>query len=255
MKAPSDSTVSMRPIHVTGHAVWAPGFRDAQSFFAREEDASVVEPPLAFVNSRLQRAISLMCRMAVQVVGDAIEAAGIAPDQCATVFGSSHGEMQIAVDQMVMMQEGEGRLSPARFKNSVHNTAAGLFSIASGNRGFTTAVAGGAHTFPLALLEGAALIASGEQTHAVVAIADEPLPEPLSQFGERRAIAAAVVLSSASAGSRGQITLPARSTARPESIFDYGDHPVASALRLLFALNEGQRGAIALTDEWGLVIS
>lgn len=243
-------------VHVIAHAVWAPGYPDAQSFFAREEDVSLVEPPLAFVNSRLQRAISLMCRMAVQVVGDAIDAAGIAPSECATVFGSSHGEMQIAVDQMVMMQEGEGRLSPARFKNSVHNTAAGLFSIAAGNRGFTTAIAAGADTFPLSLLEGAALVASGEESHAVVAIADEPLPDPVSQFGEQRALAVAVVLSSDPSGSRGRITLPARSTeADLEAIFDYGDHPAASALRLLVALDRGHRGPVALTREWGVVIS
>ena len=62
----------------------------------------------------------------------------------ALVFGSCHGEMEIAVAQMEMFQEDKGLLSPARFKNSVHNTGAGMFSIAMinkrGGAGKTTAM-------------------------------------------------------------------------------------------------------------------
>lgn len=234
----------MTPVHIVGHAIWAPGHASADAYFAGVRDSDVVEPPIAFVHSRMQRAISLMCRMAVQVVHDATAHAELDISEVATVFGSSHGEMQIAIDQMVMMQDGEGRLSPARFKNSVHNTAAGLFSIAAKNRGFTTAIAAGDHTFSLALLEGACLVASGEAQHAVVCTSDEALPEPLDRCAKVEALAAAVVLSAESHGPRLGIPHIA-----PDE--DASEHPAMGAVHLIKAARESSSGLVRLSHGAG----
>ncbi|MEM7608922.1 MAG: beta-ketoacyl synthase chain length factor, partial [Myxococcota bacterium] len=122
-------------VRLRGHAFWAPGFDSLEQFVAGEADESVKKPPLSFVPSRMRRATSLATRMAVECAHRAVHAAGFDLAHTATVFGSQHGEIQIAVDQMVMMEDGEGQISPARFKNSVHNTAAGLFSITAENKG------------------------------------------------------------------------------------------------------------------------
>ena len=97
-----------------------------------------------------------------------------------TVFGSAYGEILIAFEQLDMI-EREGVPSPARFKNSVHNTASGHVSIATGNTGFTTALAAGPATFAMCLLEAWVWL----ETHGgsvIVSVADEPLPDHLAKW-------------------------------------------------------------------------
>jgi len=52
-------------------------------------------------------------------------------------------------------------LSPTLFSLSVHNSVAGLFSIARGDRGAATAMAAGLDSLGLSILEGANMIAGG----------------------------------------------------------------------------------------------
>ena len=167
----------MERANIDGLALWSPGIPSASAYLAGVIDEAVEKPPVDIIQSRMKRATSLMCRGAVEVVTHAARDAGWPLDSFATVFGSAHGEIRIAAEQMVMMQEASGVVSPARFKNSVHNTAAGLFSIGAKNRGFTTAVAAGNHTFPMALFEAWALLATGEADKVVVSISEEPPTE------------------------------------------------------------------------------
>lgn len=241
-------------VHVRGSAFWAPGFPSLDAFIAGEKDDALVRPSIPFVDSRMKRATSLMTRMAVHCAASAIESSGLPMDACATLFGSEHGEIQIAVDQMEMMQDGEGQISPARFKNSVHNTAAGLFSITAGNRGFTTALAAGADTFPLSLLEAMALLLTGDAKHAIVIIADEPLPPPITHASSHEAMAIALSLSTEGPGPT--ISFPrAESGPAPEVPPAFSAHCGAAALRLLMALREGTGGTIRLNTSWEVELS
>lgn len=245
-------------VHVRGHAFWAPGYSSLDAFEAGEIDESLKRPAIAFVESRMKRATSLMTRMSVHCVASAIESSDLPLDGCATVFGSEHGEIQIAVDQMVMMQDGEGRISPARFKNSVHNTAAGLFSIAANNKGFTTALAAGADTFPLSLLEAMALLKAGDAKHAVVVVADEPLPEPIEDASSHAAMAIALALSTEGPGPA--LSLPMLSSAKtgasPSQVPEpFAEHCGAAAYRLLMALRGGERGKVLLNPTWEVELS
>lgn len=246
-------------VHIRGHAFWAPGYPSLDAFVAGNKDEELKRPAIEFVDSRMKRATSLMTRMSVHCVASAIESSGLPLDGCATLFGSEHGEIQIAVDQMVMMQDGEGRISPARFKNSVHNTAAGLFSIAAKNKGFTTALAAGADTFPLSLLEGMALLKAGDAKHAIIVVADEPLPEPIAHASSHTAMAIALALSTEGPGPK--ISLPALSSAKtkeepqtqvPEP---FAEHCGAAAYRLLIALRESARGTVRLNPSWEIELS
>ena len=45
------------------------------------------------------------------------------------LFASAFGEMQTTVDLLDMLNHGDGAVSPARFRASVHNAASGAFSI------------------------------------------------------------------------------------------------------------------------------
>jgi hypothetical protein len=68
------------------------------------------------------------------------------------VFASQHGELGYTVPLLRALAAGEP-LSPNTFSLSVHNGAAGLFSIVRGDRSEATALAAGEETLGQALVE------------------------------------------------------------------------------------------------------
>ena len=174
-----------------------PGVPDLEARRSGRVDPDVCQPACELVPSRQARGTSLLTRMSVEVATQAVRESGVDASRPAIVFGSHHGEVQIAVDQMQMMREHDGLLSPARFKNSVHNTGAGLFSLATDNRGFATAIAAGFDTVAMTVLEACLLLAVGEAETAVVALAEEPVPAPFHRFAPHGAMAVGLLLSSA----------------------------------------------------------
>lgn len=244
-------------MHIEGRGLWAPGFAGPDAWLRDEPDESARKPPVDIVASRMKRATSVVTRAAVEVVTQAGREAGWPLDSFATVFGSRHGEIQIAVEQMVMMQEDSGVVSPARFKNSVHNTASGLFSISAQNREFTTALAAGPQTFAMALLEASAVLASGTAERVVVAVTDEPLPAPIDSFSDHPPLGVALALSGApSPRTLGKLDRVRRGDApRPELPSPWAGHPAAGALALLRALHDGRQGTFWVSPGWVVGLS
>ncbi len=237
----------MKPATVLGLGLWTPGFPDVASYLTGSADVTAREPVCAEVGSRLKRGTSVLTRAAVEVCGQALDDAGLDAAAVATVFGSAHGEMQIALDQMDMMREGDEVVSPFRFKNSVHNTAGGLFSIAADNRGFTTAIAGGAETLPMALLEALAWLEDGD-VPVVVVVADESLPPPLDAVVPFDTLAVAFALGKGEGG-RGRLAHLRRDpqVAAAPVPARFAKNPAAAALALLDALTQKRSGAVRLT--------
>jgi hypothetical protein len=91
-----------------------------------------------------------------------------------TVFASPHGEIHRTVDLLKELAAGEP-LSPMGFSLSVHNTAAGIYSIVSGNQAASVSVAAGCDTLEQAVVEAVSQSAYHRQVIALV-FADEPLP-------------------------------------------------------------------------------
>lgn len=171
----------MRPVFVAGIGLWMPGYPSPKAWVEGRCDGAVTSPSCAILSSRFGRYTSLLTRMAVETVEQAAAWTRANLREIPTVFGSAYGEIQIAFKQLDMI-EREGVPSPARFKNSVHNTASGHVSIATGNMGFSTALAAGRTTFAMCLMEAWAWL----ETHRgsiIVSIADEPLPDHLSSVG------------------------------------------------------------------------
>lgn len=240
---------------IMGQALWSPGFGSAEAFFSGAADEAIDKPSLAQVPSRMRRATSLATKMSVATTIAAFEDAGFALDDAATIFGSAHGEIQIAVDQMAMMHDGDGRISPARFKNSVHNTAAGLFSITGKNKGFTTAIAAGDHTFAMSLLEALMVLGAGDANKAVLCVAEESLPVPLDRFGVQRPVAVAFALASGEQdGALATVGFPRRGDGHEAIPEGWDNHPVGPALALLQVLREGFEGPLALSSGWAIEV-
>lgn len=92
-------------------------------------------------------------------------------------LGSAYGEMSTTIallDQMLV----EPTVSPAKFQASVHNTAAGLLSIATGNRAPATAIAAGDDTVAMTLIDACSWL-DCHGGRAALLVADEPGPARL----------------------------------------------------------------------------
>jgi len=90
------------------------------------------------------------------------------------VFASRHGDLTRTLELLTALGNKD-MLSPTSFSLSVHNSAAGLFSIARGDRAAATAMAAGADTLGLCMLEGANMIAEGAE-RVLVCYADDVTP-------------------------------------------------------------------------------
>ncbi len=182
----------MKPAFVWSQSAWMPGRSGVDAVLRQASpDEAQLEPDLATFPSRLMRGTSPTTRALVWTARDAMRRASV--DECVTVFGSALGESSIALRQLEMMVTGDGKISPTLFKNSVHNTAAGVLSVADRNRSASTSLAAGELTVASALLEAMLQLDEGAPT-VVVAVGDETLLEPLSQRGVWPLFAAAWVL-------------------------------------------------------------
>jgi hypothetical protein len=124
-----------------------------------------------------RRATDLV-RMAFRVCEDLLQQRPIDIRQCAAVFASSGGDYPI-IDQICKaLCEPERLVSPTQFHNSVHNSAAGYWSIATGSRAPSTSISAFDDSFGAGLLEAANLCVI-EQLPTILAVYDIKPPEPL----------------------------------------------------------------------------
>ncbi|MCB9595942.1 MAG: beta-ketoacyl synthase chain length factor [Sandaracinaceae bacterium] len=183
----------MRPIHIVGFGLWTPGFPDPTAWREGRPDPDVVKPPCRLVNARLKRGSSRFANMLGEVVEQAATAASIDVTKVPTFYGSSLGEIETMVTLLRMLYEEEGKLSPNRFKNSVHNAASGLVSIGTENTAFSTAIAGGTRSFEATLIEAWAYLEQ-EGGSVILAVADDRAPEPLDALDDHEALAIGIAL-------------------------------------------------------------
>ncbi|HYH40484.1 MAG TPA: beta-ketoacyl synthase chain length factor [Burkholderiales bacterium] len=97
----------------------------------------------------------------------------------ATVFTSSGGDGENVHQMCETLASEEREVSPTRFHNSVHNAAAGYWSIATGSREPSTSLCGYDSSFAAGLLEAAAQVATDRAPVALIAY-DHRYPHPLS---------------------------------------------------------------------------
>ena len=117
--------------------------------------------------------------------------------QCQTVrsvFASRWGEVSRMADLLTAICTGED-LSPTAFSMSVHNTSSGLFSIQSGNRAPSTAIAAGHDTVIAGWIEACTLLSLG-QPKVLLVISEDLMPDVYQQFSapEEQPVAAAFLL-------------------------------------------------------------
>lgn len=159
---------------VLAWSAWAPGLNRAADWQAWAEGTLAIantadSPPVDFVPALQRRRLSQLSRLALATA----HACAGEQQNLSTVFASRHGELHRTARLLADLAQREP-LSPMAFSLSVHNTASGLYAINAGNTAPSTAVAAGADTLAMALLEAAGQLLQREQV--LLVYAEEPLP-------------------------------------------------------------------------------
>jgi hypothetical protein len=185
------------------------------------------------------------------------------PATLATVFTSSSGDGQNMHAICETLASDQREISPTRFHNSVHNAAAGYWSIATGATAPSTALCAYDGSFAAGLLEALAWLAT-ERSPILLLAYDVDYPEPLRAL---RPVADAFCVALVLTPQRGEHAL-ARIEARLDTLqaatptslsaLEALRHsiPAARSLPLLEALAMRRNGRVALDylDDCALVV-
>lgn len=176
----------MQPSYVAGIGVWSPvlpNWDAARSRLLGETTAELESklPPADWLPPTERRRATLSTRVVLSVTKDALTRAGWEASKVPTVFASSSGSPDITNELCSALAAGDTQISPTRFHNSVHNAAAGYYSIAVACHAPSTTL--GAHDGSAAagLLEASVLLAT-EATQALFVAFDVPYTGPLADL-------------------------------------------------------------------------
>lgn len=241
----------MRAAYVRGLGLWTPGHADPAAWCRGVPDPEVSNPEAQLLSGALRRRASPLTRATIEAFQQAVSEAGCDRALTPSVWATAHGEHETAIAILDRMWCGDGKLSPTRFHNSVHNTASGYASIASHNRCPSTTLTGDRQLVGSAFLEAFCQLEAGASDVALV-MADEPILPPFDARGARAPLAIAFALSSRPDGARAVLSPPRRDAVAPVKRDDhFGDLYVSAALALLERVVRGRPGTVALELEGG----
>jgi hypothetical protein len=209
-------------------------------------------------------------KLALAAGAEALEAAGLEPAAATrAVFASSGGDGETIHSILETLAGPERALSPTRFHNSVHNVAAGYWSIATGSRAATTSLSAHDGSFAAGLLEAGAQAMAESEAVALIAY-DMPYPGPLAairQISEPFAVALLLTPgANTGTGAPGRMVIELELTPDPGAATPAASAalervqrtvPAARCLALLAALAHGKPAEISLDylDDLGLRVT
>ena len=176
----------MKPLQVFVEAVglYAPGFNGwahARAVLAAPYTYQATPLQLPSIDSlpaAERRRLGVTVKLAMAVGHDATQQSSINVQQLSTVFASSAGDCANCHQILEALASSDRAISPTRFHNSVHNAAAGYWSIATGSQKPSTSLSAYDAGFGAALLEAVSQICSTTEPCLLVTF-DTPYPHPL----------------------------------------------------------------------------
>ncbi len=180
--------------------------------------------------------------IALEVASRACENAGLDPQQLPSIFASTHGDLAISDYMSETLVRTPTLLSPIRFHNSVHNAAAGYWTIGTGCYEPYTALTAYEDTFGEGLLEALTQAACGDRATLLVAYDIEARGPLATMVSSRGLVGAGVIVSPhAQANSLARVRWRTRQgTARTAALKSNADlvagNAMAACLPLLEAL-------------------
>ena len=157
----SAASPDVRRLYVDAVAFWAPtlpGWAHARAAFRGEAEPLAIAAkrpsPELLAPAERRRAPDTVA-LALEVAAAATRDAGLAPESLPSIFTSTHGDLAVNDYMCSTLASAPTLISPTRFHNSVHNAAAGYWTIATGCREASTALTAFDASFGAGLLEAA----------------------------------------------------------------------------------------------------
>jgi len=191
---------------IEGIGFWAPGLPtwDAAQTFAHTgvdpTDAPARPSPQLLAPNERRRAPESVA-VALEVALAACAAAGRDPKTLPSVFTSTQGDLGITDYMCATLRDEPRTISPTRFHNSVHNAAAGYWTIGNGCMAPATAISAYDASFAQGLLEALVQLAAGSEA-VLLAAYDTPAIGPLGGVARSAGLLGAALLLSSASSSR-----------------------------------------------------
>jgi hypothetical protein len=172
---------------IIGVSVWGPGLegwaasREVLAGRAPYEPRPSPPPPPAILSANERRRTGPVVRLALAVAQEAASMCALPADSLQSVFASSSGDSVVVGSILDALAKGgnqERVVSPTQFHNSVHNAAAGYWSIATASQQPATCLGCHDASFAAGLLKAMVEVACDERPVLLCAY-DHPLPAPM----------------------------------------------------------------------------
>ncbi len=234
-----------------GLADWSAGRAVLAGQQAYRPERTILPQPVLLPAAERRRS-SAIVKLTLATGLEAINAAGLDAAGLPSVFAASGGDGESCHIICEMLASDDRLISPTRFHNSVHNVAAGYWSIATGAMSSSSVLSAFDASFGAGLLEALAQVVV-DDTRTVLLASDTAYPEPL---GSARPIPDAFGIALVLAPARGaralaQITV-SLTGARADQLDDVALEnlrraiPAARGLPLLCAIALGQAQCVVL---------
>jgi hypothetical protein len=170
--------------YVDGIGVLGPGFRNwseaaaVLSGIQAYQPAAAVLPMPTILAAAERRRTGRVVKLALAVALEATSQAGANPAHLASVFSSSGGDGHNCHEICQALSLAGREISPTRFANSVHNAAAGYWSIATGAMAESNVLCAFDASFTAGLLEAMTQVVVDREPVLLVAY-DTEYPQPL----------------------------------------------------------------------------
>ncbi len=248
----------MNPVIVSGIGLMGPGLHGWSA--SREILAGVAscvptecpKPVGTCLRAAERRRATSVTRLALDVASEAL--GNTPPSIVTSIFTSSGGEVEIIHGIFDQLASEDRRLSPTAFHNSVHNAAAGYWSIASGSHQTADSLCAYDDSFGTGLGEALLRCAAGERDVLLVAV-DLPPVFPISEFRQVNQPFAVALLLNASVEQAKLASLEGHFESIPPNPTALNDpqleslrlaNPAARSLSLLMAIAAGRTEFLSL---------
>ena len=244
---------------IDGVAFWAPtlpGWAHARAAFRGEAEPLAVpakRPAPELLAAAERRRAPDTVALALEVAAAAVRESGCSAERLPSVFTSAHGDLGVNDYMCSTLAAQPTAISPTKFHNSVHNAAAGYWTIATGCREASTALTAFDASFANGLLEAAAQCRADARAVLLVAFDVEAVGALRSVTASESLLACALVLAPSASEKTvaafdwslapGPATAPVYHSPAARAI---AGNAMADALPLLEAIAVESDGALAL---------
>lgn len=194
---------------VLGVGAWGSTFRNWSELkfllaSAQEQAHGEKGPKPQVIPANERRRAPLPVRLAVETSWQAVEESPLQASELSSVFVSGIGDTQLTDYMCKTLASERKALSPTKFHNSVHNAAAGYWTISTDCMQAANSVAGFQQSVGLALLE-AFIQSYSESKPLLITFYDSPSSQVLLELLENDvAFSASIVVAPASCNLGGQ---------------------------------------------------